>query len=310
MRTSGDNSDALLEVKCLDTRFPTKRGEVKAVNNLDLGLMRNERMALVGETGCGKSVLAQTIMRLLPGNAKVSGSINYKNKNILELGEEELNRIRGREIGLVPQSLSSINPLMKIGNQIGEAIQPSNGKKLSNEVKRLFDAVGLDKNLLGKYPHQLSGGMNRRVLISIGIACNPSLIIADEPTTGLDTIVKNRIIKLLEDVTSEKSLLLITHDIDVARTCENIAVMYAGEIVEKGSTEKVLNDPRHPYTKALMDSLPSRGLKPIEGSSPSLINPPKGCKFHPRCPYATRECRIEHPELRENGRDVRCHAFS
>ncbi|MFP3910290.1 MAG: ABC transporter ATP-binding protein [Halobacteriota archaeon] len=302
--------ERLLELKSVDTSFPTRRGEVKAVNNLDLELMRNERMALVGETGCGKSVLAQTILRLLPGNARVNGSINYRNKNILELDEEELNRIRGREIGLVPQSLLSINPLMKIGNQIGEAIQPSNGKKLSNKVGKLLEAVGLDKSLSEKYPHQLSGGMKRRVLISMGIACNPSLIIADEPTTGLDTIVKNRIMKLLENVTSEKSLLLITHDIDVARTCENIAVMYAGEIVERGSTREVLNDPHHPYTKALLDSLPSRGLKPIKGSSPSLINPPRGCKFHPRCPHATEECKIEHPELRENGRGVRCHAFS
>lgn len=310
MNTSGGNSKRLLEVKDVSTSFPTRRGEVKAVNNLDLELMRNERMALVGETGCGKSVLAQTILRLLPGNARVSGSINYKNKNILELGEEELNRIRGKEIGLVPQSLLSINPLMKIGNQIREAMHPGNGKGLSNEVEKLLEAVGLDKNLSEKYPHQLSGGMKRRVLISVGIACNPSLIIADEPTTGLDTIVKNRIMKLLENVTSEKSLLLITHDIDVARTCENIAVMYAGEIVETGSTKKVLNDPRHPYTKALMDSLPSRGLKPISGSSPSLIDPPQGCKFHPRCPHATEECTIEHPELRENGRGVRCHALS
>lgn len=300
----------LLKIKRLNITFLTKEGQVKSVDNVDLGLANNEKMALVGETGCGKSVLAHSILQLLPENARIEGDIIYNEKNLLGLSNEEIRKIRGKEIALIPQSPSSLNPVMKIGDQIGEVIALHRGIKNKNgvlkEVRKSLELVGLEEDVFNKYPHMLSGGMRQRVLVSIGTACSPSLIIADEPTTGLDAMVKNKVVKLLEDVSSNKALLLITHDVDITRICGRIAVMYAGEIVERGKIQDVLENPLHPYTEGFLNSLPSRGLVPIKGSSPSLINPPEGCKFHPRCPYASKECRIKHPELEGDNRKVRC----
>lgn len=315
-KVSIDNHNAagpelLLRVRGLRTTFLSAKGVVKAVNGLNFDLMEGERLAFVGESGCGKSVLAQTILRLLPENARISGKILFRKLDLLGLDGEEMVDIRGREIGFIPQQLSSLDPLMKVGGQIREALLPNAGllnrTPLSRKIFDLLRLAGLEQHVSERYPHQLSGGMNRRALISMGIAPKPTLLIADEPTTGLDTILRKRTVRLIDRITDGSSLLLITHDIETARICENIAVMYAGEIVEAGPTSDILNDPHHPYTKGLMASMPSRGMSSISGMSPSLINLPQGCRFHPRCPDAKERCAKQHPDFRGTGRGVRCH---
>lgn len=301
----------LVRVRSLQTVFSLRSGDVYAVNGLDFDLMEKERLALVGESGCGKSVLAQTIFRLLPENAHVSGEININGKDLFAMNQEEMEKMRGREIGLIPQHLSSLDPLMKIGGQVGEACIPHAGlfekKAFMDQVKRLLRSVNLDRDIFTRYPHELSGGMNRRTLISMGIAQGPPLLIADEPTTGLDTIIRAKIVALIDRITRGQSLILITHDINTAKICEQIAVMYAGEIVEKGKMEEVLSTPRHPYTRGLIASMPSRGMNQIPGQSPSLVNIPSGCRFHPRCPDAQEMCTQLHPSLSEGDWGVRCH---
>lgn len=308
------SNEPILKVKGLKTTFITKNGDVRAVNGLDFNLNNGQRMAIIGESGCGKSVLAQTILNLLPNNAQVSGEILFQNSTILNQSDDQMVALRGKLIGLIPQHLSSLNPLMKTHLQIEEAIQPDGGSQEKNDISRkmlnLLNSVGLRTYVSERHPHQLSGGMNRRVLISMGIAQNPSLLLADEPTTGLDTILRHKTVKLLDRITQDRSLLLITHDINVARLCETIAVMYAGEIIEKGSAEEILENPKHPYTEGLIASMPSRGMSSIPGLSPSLIEIPSGCRFHPRCPLATEQCMKIHPVLNGEQAGVRCHAYS
>ena len=309
--TGETNREPILHVRKLNTTFITGNGSVRAVNGLDFDLKEKDRMAIIGESGCGKSVLAQTILKLLPKNALVSGEIVFHNRDLLKTGPDHMVKIRGGKIGLIPQQISSLDPLMKIKGQIQKAIQPNGGSQDKRQLYRkafdLLNSVGLDPHLSNRYPHQLSGGMNRRVLISMGIAQNPDLLIADEPTTGLDTILRNKTVKLIDNVTAGRSLLLITHDIGAACICENLAEMYAGEIIEIGPAQDILDDPRHPYTQGLMSSMPSRGMSSIPGMSPSLIQLPTGCRFHPRCPYAKERCSTHHPGIREDNRGVRCH---
>ena len=309
--TNETGREPILRVRELNTTFLTTNGLVRAVNGLNFDLKERERMAIIGESGCGKSVLAQTILKLLPHNARVSGKIVFHNRDLIGTDRDYMVKIRGGEIGLIPQHLSSLDPLMKIKGQIQKAVQPNGGsqdkKQLYGKVFDLLSSVGLDPYVSDRYPHQLSGGMNRRVLISMGIAQNPGLLIGDEPTTGLDTILRNKTVKLIDRITAGRSLLLITHDIGVALICENIAVMYAGEIIERGPAQDILDDPRHPYTQGLMSSMPSRGMSPIPGMSPSLIQLPTGCRFHPRCPYAKERCTTHHPDIRRENREVRCH---
>ncbi|WP_048184695.1 ABC transporter ATP-binding protein [Methanosarcina siciliae] len=314
--TSETGKEPILRVRDLNTIFLTANGPVQAVNGLDFDLAERERMAIIGESGCGKSVLAQTILKLLPYNARVSGEIIFHNQDLLGTGRDQMVKIRGGEIGLIPQQLSSLDPLMKIKGQIRKAIQPSGGSRDKKQLYRkafdLLNSVGLDPQVSNRYPHQLSGGMNRRVLVSMGIAQNPDLLIADEPTTGLDTILRNKTVKLIDRITSGRSLLLITHDIGAAQICENLAVMYAGEIIERGPAQDILDNPRHPYTQGLMSSMPSRGMYSIPGMSPSLIQLPKGCRFYPRCPYAKEKCATHHPDIQGENmcgekRELRCH---
>ncbi|AKB77173.1 Oligopeptide transport system permease protein OppB [Methanosarcina horonobensis HB-1 = JCM 15518] len=309
--TGETGREPILRIRKLNTTFITGNGPVRAVNGLDFDLKEKERMAIIGESGCGKSVLAQTILKLLPQNALVSGEIVFHNRDLLRTGKDHMVKIRGGEIGLIPQHISSLDPLMKIKGQVQKAIHPNGGsqdkRQLYRKVFDLLNSVGLYPHVSDRYPHQLSGGMNRRVLISMGIAQNPDLLIADEPTTGLDTILRNKTVKLIDSITAERSLLLITHDIGAARICENLAVMYAGEIIERGPAQDMLDDPRHPYTQGLMSSMPSKGMSSIPGMSPSLIQLPTGCRFHPRCPYAKEKCATHHPDMREENRGVRCH---
>lgn len=305
---------SLLKIENLKVYFPTKEGIVKANDGIDLELKEKEVLGLIGETGSGKTVLGMAIMRLLPDNARVSGRIIYNGKNLLELSNEEMRQIRGREIGMMLQNPStSLNPLLSIGEQIAEVYRyhyQDSKEKARRKTQNMLESLGIDPKRINEYPHQFSGGMRQRIMISIGLALNPRILIADEPTKGLDVDVKKQILDLMKKLIKDRGVLLITHDIDAAeKLCDRIAVMYAGEIVEVASAEKILNEPKHPYTQGLLNSLPKRGLKPIDGASPSLSSPPDGCRFHPRCKY-NNGCSKKHPYL-VNIKDyqVRCFLY-
>jgi peptide/nickel transport system ATP-binding protein len=306
---------ALLETVNLRAHFPTQDGLVRAVDTVDLKLFEGEKLGLIGETGCGKTVLGMAIIRLLQPTTRIDGQIIYKERDLLKLNEEEMRSLRGREIAMILQNpTTSLNPVLKIGDQISEAVmlhQKLGRSQAWDRAVELLDAVSISdaSRRANQYPHELSGGMRERAMIAMGLACNPSFIIADEPTKGLDQKTKAQIESLISEVMRDRSMLMITHDLGVAgRICQRIAVMYAGEILEEAPAEAILEDPAHPYARGFVNSLPSRGLKPIRGSSPSLINPPTGCRFHPRCDMAREECKCSHPELRvlENGHKVRC----
>jgi len=306
---------SLLTITHLKVLFPTQDGVVKAVNSVDLKIANAERLGLIGETGCGKTVLGLSIIRLLQPSTKIEGEIVYKGKELLRLSEEEMRKIRGKEIAMILQNpTTSLNPVLKVGDQIAEAIQLHQGldKRAAKEKAiEMLESVKIPspEKRANEYPHQFSGGMKERVMIAMGLACNPSLIIADEPTKGLDVTIKVQIVKLMKEVSRRKSMLFITHDLGVAaEICDNIAVMYAGELVEYAKTEDIFKNPLHPYTRGFLNSLPEMGLKPIRGISPSLIDLPTGCRFHPRCDQASAKCKIDHPELVEieNGHFARC----
>ncbi len=306
----------IMRISDLKTNFPTPDGIVRAVDTIDLSIRDTETFGLIGETGCGKTVLGLTIMRLLHPAATMEGEIIYKGKNLLEASEAEMRTIRGREIAIILQNpTTSLNPVMRVGEQIAEAIrlhQGLNKKDAAAKAVEMLDAVRIPSpsQRANEYPHEFSGGMKQRVMIAMGLACNPSFIIADEPTKGLDVTIKAQIVELMKEMTERKAMLLITHDLSVARElCDRIALMYAGELVEYAPLKGIFESPLHPYTRGFLGSLPERGLVPIPGMSPSLIDFPDGCRFHPRCEHATEVCRREHPELVEfnAGHFVRCH---
>ncbi|MEA2074537.1 MAG: ABC transporter ATP-binding protein [Euryarchaeota archaeon] len=309
---------SLLQIIHLRTWIPTRDGIVKAVNAVDLEIEDNEKLGLIGETGCGKSILGMSITRLLQLSTKIEGEIVYKGKDLLKLNEEEMRRIRGKEIAMILQNpTTSLNPVLKVGNQIAEAIRLHQGlDKRAAKAKaiEMLEAVRIPspEKRANEYPHQFSGGMKERAMIAMALACDPSLIIADEPTRGLDVTIKMQIVKLMKEVTKRRSMLFITHDLGVAaKICDNIAVMYAGELVEYAKTEDIFKKPMHPYTQGFLNSLPSMGLKPIRGMSPSLIDLPSGCRFHTRCDHAERMCKNRHPEMLKigNGHYVRCFLY-
>jgi len=306
---------SLLKITDLKTWFPTKDGIVKAVNTISLEIGANEKLGLIGETGCGKTVLGMSIIRLLQPSTRIEGEILYKGKDLLKLNEEEMRKIRGKEIAMILQNpTTSLNPVLKIGDQITEAVrlhQGLNTKEAKEKAIEMLEAVKIPspEKRINEYPHEFSGGMKERAMIAMGLACEPSLIIADEPTKGLDVTIKMQIIKLMKEVTKRKSMLFITHDLGAAaEICDNISVMYAGELVEYAKTEDIFKNPMHPYTQGFLNSLPRMGLKPIRGMSPSFIDLPSGCRFHPRCDRATEICEKRHPEMIEveKGRLVRC----
>jgi peptide/nickel transport system ATP-binding protein len=309
---------SLLQITNLRTWIPTRDGIVKAVNAVDLEIEDNEKLGLIGETGCGKSILGLSIIRLLQPSTKIEGEIVYKGKDLLKLNEEEMRKIRGREIAVILQNpTTSLNPVLKIGDQIAEAIRLHQGldKRAARKgAIEMLEAVKMPspEKRANEYPHEFSGGMKERAMIAMGLACDPSLIIADEPTKGLDVTIKMQIVKLMEEVTKQRSMLFITHDLGVAaKICDNIAVMYAGELVEYAKTEDIFKKPLHPYSQGFLNSLPSMGLKPIRGLSPSLIGPPPGCRFHSRCDHAQGICKNRHPEMLKigNGHYVRCFLY-
>jgi peptide/nickel transport system ATP-binding protein len=314
--------DYLLEVSDLKVYYFTSRGVVKAVDNVGFSIRRGEILALAGESGCGKSTLGYALMRLVPPPGRiVSGSIKFNGVDVLGLSEEEFRKkIRWRGISMIFQgAMNSLNPVMKIGDQIAEIFRIHLGLPKQEGIKRsreLLKMVGLDPEKVNAYPHELSGGMKQRVVIAMALALNPPLIIADELTTALDVVVQAQILNLLKSLQREKgiSMIVISHDLSLlAEIADSIAVMYAGKIVEYGSSDIVYKNPQHPYTLGLIDSIPrlSGGkteLKGIPGEPPDLINPPPGCRFHPRCPFAMDICRKEEPPIVElkHGHRVAC----
>lgn len=289
----------ILQVSGLSVQFETSLGRVQAADNVSFEIFENETLALVGETGCGKSVVASAIMQLLPKNAKSRGNIEFAGRNLLDLGEEEMAGVRGAEIAIIFQNPSlSLNPVITIGDQIAEMLQVhGEGVSRSQSIEKaagVLQRLGLgERSLLKMYPFQFSGGMNQRVMIASALMLSPRIIIADEPTKGLDSATAAGTVlemKKMKDL-SGASLLLITHDPALVESiADRVAVMYCGEILEIGPCRDVFQTPLHPYTKALLDCLPERGLHPIPGASPSMTNPPQGCKFHPRCPKRCAKC--------------------
>lgn len=308
----------LLKITSLKVYFDSMDGLVKAVDGVNLTITEGETLALLGETGSGKTVLGLAVMRLLPRTARWEGEILYRGKNLLSLSKAVMRSIRGREIAMIMQNpLSSLNPSLTVGEQIAETIREHRGvggKEAWLAAELALEKTGIPAARARQYPHQLSGGMRQRAMIALGLACKPSLLIADEPTKGLDVTVQTQIIQLLKTLPGNQnaagSILLITHDLGVAAVLANrIAVMYAGKIVELGGVKDIFNKPGHPYTRGLIAAHPGNGLQPIGGHSPSLLNPPPGCGFHPRCPVAKPLCRLETPPLAAitETRKVRCH---
>lgn len=301
-------NEALLEVRGLKVGFPTPDGLVRASDTVDLDIYPRETLGLIGETGSGKTVLGMAILRLLQPNAAIEGEIRYRGRDLLTLPGDEMRKVRGREIGIVLQnSGTSLNPVYTVGTQIAEAVtlhQGLSGHDAWQRAVELLDAVGIPDpvRMAGEYPHRFSGGMRERALIATALACRPTLLIADEPTKGLDAVTKRGIVDLFSEIDRDRSVLFITHDIEtVEDLAARVAVMYAGEIVEIGGVKEVFWDPAHPYTRGLLASLPERGMRPIPGSAPSLITLPPGCRFSPRCGCAIGGCNREHPGLVEVG---------
>ena len=310
----------LLGIRNLKVYFYSEDGVVQAVNDVDLDIGEGETLGIIGETGCGKTILGLSILRLLSENTKVEGRILYKGEDLLKLSEDEMRKIRGKEIAMIFQNpLSSMNPVLTIGTQVAEPVelhQHLDNQNAKEKVIEMLKSVRIPSpsKRVNEYPHEFSGGMRQRAMIAMGLICMPSLIIADEPTTGLDVTIQAQIVELMKEVLKDSgtSMLLITHDLGVAaELCDYIAVMYPGEIVEYADVRNIFKNPKHPYTRGFLDSLPGRGLKPIPGISPSLINIPEGCKFHPRCSYATERCKKERPQMKKVGEKhfVRCFLY-
>ena len=304
----------LLEVKDLRTQFFTQDGVVKAVNGVTFSLEAGEALGLVGESGCGKSVTALTLMRLvaMPPGKIVSGEVYFQGRDLLKLKDDEMRKIRGNDIAMIFQDpMPSLHPVLTIGRQISAAVELHMGldhKAARNRTIELIDLVGIPaaRNRLEDYPHQFSGGMRQRVMIAMALSCEPKLLIADEPTTALDVTIQAQILDLMKRLRQElgMSLIMITHDLGVvAGIADRINVMYAGHIVETGTVDEIFHNPRHPYTLGLLRSIPRldeprrEKLVPIEGLPPDLVDPPQGCPFQPRCPYAIERCVPDMPTL-------------
>ena len=303
--------DNILEIKDLVVRYETEDGIVRAVNSVNLALERGAAVGLVGETGAGKTTLAKSILRLIqwPPGRIAGGQILYEGKDLVAMEDEEICQIRGKEISMIFQDpMTALNPVLTVGKQIAEVIEAHekiSAEEAKKKMEDMLTMVGIDPARAEDYPHQFSGGMKQRVVIAIALACSPQLLIADEPTTALDVTIQAQVLELMKQLIRDKemSMLMITHDLGVvAEVCVDVAVMYAGRIVEKGTADDVFNHMRHPYTEGLFDSLPNlkqRGeeLVPIKGLMPDPSDLPPGCAFAPRCPYATEACTKAVPEL-------------
>ncbi|MGC9348048.1 MAG: ABC transporter ATP-binding protein [Anaerolineae bacterium] len=317
-----EQNSHILGVRDLKVYYWTARGPVQAVDEVTFDVRRNEILGLVGESGCGKSTTAMALLRLIkaPGSIE-GGQILLNDRDILSIGEEEMRRTRWAEISLIPQgAMNALNPVMRINDQIKDGITQHqgawSGNELDDRIEELLRVVKLPGEVAGMYPHELSGGMKQRVCIAMAIALEPPLIIADEPTSALDVIVQRAVMETLTEVQQrmKSSLILIGHDMGLqAQVVDRMTVMYAGKIAEIGDVEAMFADPLHPYTELLIASLPSptekKTRKAIPGLPPTLLNPPSGCRFNPRCPYVMDVCRDEVPPLVEVEPDrwVACH---
>ncbi len=298
-------NDEFLEVKDLVVEFTSGKEVVHAVNGVSFKVRRGKTLGLVGETGAGKTTIAKSILRILnehSGHIR-GGQITLEEKDLLSITEKDMCKIRGNKISMIFQDpMTALNPVMKIGNQIAEALELHyhlNKKEAKNKAYEMLEMVGITRERYDNYPHQFSGGMKQRVVIAMALACKPELLLADEPTTALDVTIQMQVLEMIRDLRDQfgMAMIMITHDFGiVAETCDDVAVVYAGEIIESGTLRDIFKHPTHPYTIGLFDSIPdiksdTARLKPIPGLPPDPSNLPEGCHFSPRCPKATEECR-------------------
>ncbi|MCE2456608.1 MAG: ABC transporter ATP-binding protein [Dehalococcoidia bacterium] len=301
---------ALLTVDNLTMHYMTREGPVRAVDGVSFSVEHGQSLGLVGESGCGKSSIATSLLKLLPDNASLlAGSVLLDGVDLLPLSEREMREYRWDRISMVFQAaMNSLDPVYRVGDQIVEALEAHYEKtrqESHDRVQELYELVGLNPEFMDRYPHEYSGGMKQRAIIAMALACEPDLIIADEPTTALDVIVQDRILREMKEVQRklDMSMIYISHDMAViAEVSDAVGVMYAGKIVEFGPTSEVFDRPIHPYTQALMSAFPSvvgekKDLSTLPGEPPNLADPPAGCRFHPRCPYATDECMTSEPPI-------------
>jgi len=324
-----NNSQPLIDVRDLKTHFYVRGGVARAVDGVTFSIDPGKTLGMVGESGCGKSVTALSLLRLVPDppGKIVAGEIRMRGESLLDLPEKEMRKIRGNAISMIFQEpMTSLNPVFTIGSQISEVFRIHQGmsrKQAFEASVKMLETVRMPEARIRakEYPHQMSGGMRQRVMIAMALACNPALLIADEPTTALDVTVQAQILILMKELQEEfgSSILMITHDLGVvAETCDEVAVMYAGQIVEHAGVQSLFKRALHPYTQGLMLSVPQLGaigrgerLTPIAGNVPDPGNFPTGCRFHPRCPFAEDRCKTEEPKLESagDGHEVRCHLW-
>ena len=322
------SNDILLAIRNLVVTYQTEAETVHAVNGVSLQLEKAQTLGLVGETGAGKTTTALSIMRLLPEQTGkiLDGSVVFDGDDLLQMSPADMRAVRGARISMIFQDpMTSLNPVQMVGRQIAEALELHSGASLSKEqivtrTEEILELVGIPPQRKNEYPHQFSGGMKQRVVIAIALACNPALLIADEPTTALDVTIQAQVLDMMADLRKklDMSIIMITHDLGVvAATCDTVAIMYAGEIVEFGTVEDIFDaDSHHPYTTGLFQSIPSitgdtDRLKSIEGLMPDPTSLPDGCKFHPRCPLCLPKCKVQEPAVtRTNQHHIRCHLFA
>ncbi len=316
-------SRPLLEVDHLVMNYMTEKGDVSAIQDVSFTLYEGEAMGLVGESGCGKTSIAMSLLRLVADNARFdSGEIRLDGTDLLSLTPDQMRQRRWKDIAMVFQgAMNAWNPVYRVGDQIREAMDLHFRPRLSKagvdaRISKLFELVGLNPAMTNRYPHELSGGMRQRAILAMALSCDPKIIIADEPTTALDVISQDQILKELKKIQADlgMSIIYISHDIAViAEVTDKIGVMYAGKLVELGPTEEVFANPKHPYAFLLLSATPSvtgprRILTPLVGEPPDLLNPPTGCRFHPRCPFVTEQCVTDEPPMLETnaGHQVAC----
>lgn len=314
----------LLDVQDLSVHYSIKRGDVKAAEDVSFSLEKGEAMGLAGESGCGKTTVALSLLKILPINGKiVKGKILFKNTDIIKLSEGEIrNKIRWKAISLIFQgAMNAMNPMYRVEDQIIEAIRSHETrvtkKKAKERIAKLFEMVGLEPARSRNYPHEFSGGMRQRAMIAMALACNPSVLIADEPGTALDVIVQAQVLKLMTELRKrlDLAMIMISHDLSIiSETCDKLAIMYAGKLVELGDVLTMFKKPMHPYTQGLIAAFPGiyapkQEMKALPGSPPNLLNPPSGCRFSPRCPHAMSICKKKTPKLKEvsKGHFVSCY---
>lgn len=321
-----DIETSVLDVQNLKTYYTTQRGPVKAVDDISFQVRKGEALGLAGESGCGKTTAALSILRILPSNGQiVGGKMLFRGTDLVSIKDAQMRQVRWKGISIVFQgAMNALNPLFKVGDQIVEAITTNEPKVRRKEAYertgKLLELVGVQPSRARDYPHEFSGGMRQRALIAMSLACNPDLLIADEPGTALDVIVQAQVLSLMSELKAKLnlSMILITHDLSIiAELCERAAIMYAGKIVEQGDVTRIFKEPLHPYTQGLAGAFPSikearRRMVSIHGSPPDLLEPPSGCRFHPRCSKARQVCKEKEPNTTRIGKEdhyVACHLF-